>query len=93
MADEVRIAVLMPCYNEEITISKVIADFRAALPSANIYVYDNNSTDRSIERAQEVGGHCKNPNLDGLMGAVRMACAGFWPAISGINGRFWSVPT
>ncbi len=77
MADEVRIAVLTPCCNEEITFSKVIAEFRAPLPRASIYVYDSNSTDRSIERAQEVGGHCKNPNLDGLMGAVRMACAGF----------------
>ena len=55
MADDVRIAVTMPCYNEEITMSKVIANFRAALPHANISVHGNNSTNRSIDRAQEVG--------------------------------------
>ena len=46
-----RIAVLVPCYNEEIAIGKVVADFRAALPDAAIYVYDNNSTDRTAEAA------------------------------------------
>jgi glycosyltransferase involved in cell wall biosynthesis len=71
MADEVRIAVLMPCYNEEITISKVIADFRAALPSANIYVYDNNSTDRSIERAQEVGAIVRRERLQGKGNVIK----------------------
>ncbi len=43
-----RIAVLVPCYNEEAAIGKVVADFRAALPEAGIYVYDNNSTDRTV---------------------------------------------
>ncbi|MFL5239888.1 MAG: glycosyltransferase, partial [Rhizomicrobium sp.] len=42
-----RIAVLIPCYNEEATIEQVVADFRAALPAAAIYVYDNNSKDRT----------------------------------------------
>ena len=46
-----RIAVLVPCYNEEAAIAKVVADFRAALPDAAIYVYDNNSTDRTVEAA------------------------------------------
>ena len=43
------VAVLLPCYNEALTIAKVIDDFRAALPGAEIYVYDNNSTDGSYE--------------------------------------------
>ena len=45
------IAVLLPCYNEEVTIGKVVRDFRVALPDAAIYVYDNNSTDRTAEIA------------------------------------------
>ncbi len=43
-----KIAVLIPCYNEEKTIEKVISDFRKALPEAVIYVYDNNSTDNTV---------------------------------------------
>ncbi len=46
------IAVLVPCYNEEKSIAKVVADFRAALPSATIFVFDNNSTDRTVEVAR-----------------------------------------
>ena len=45
------IAVLIPCYNEEKTIRKVIEDYRRALPEATIYVYNNNSTDRTAEIA------------------------------------------
>ena len=45
------IAVLLPCYNEEDTIGKVVRDFKAALPDATVYVYDNNSTDRTAEIA------------------------------------------
>ena len=45
------VAVLLPCYNEEVTIGRVVRDFRAALPDAAIYVYDNNSTDRTAEIA------------------------------------------
>lgn len=44
-----RTAVLVPCYNEEVTVAKVVTDFRAALPDADVYVYDNNSTDRTAE--------------------------------------------
>jgi glycosyltransferase involved in cell wall biosynthesis len=50
-----RTEVLVPCYNEEKSIAKVIADFRAALPHAPIYVYDNNSTDNTIEVAAQAG--------------------------------------
>jgi glycosyltransferase involved in cell wall biosynthesis len=49
------IAVLIPCYNEEATIGKVVADFKSALPEATIYVYDNNSTDRTVEVAARAG--------------------------------------
>lgn len=54
--NEPRIAVLLPCYNEEAAIAQTIAGFRAALPSAAIYVYDNNSNDRTIEVARAAGG-------------------------------------
>ena len=47
-----RIAVLIPCYNEEVTIGKVVSDFRRALPDASIYVYDNNSSDKTAEIAR-----------------------------------------
>ena len=47
-----KIAVLIPCYNEEQTITKVIRDVREALPEAVVYVYDNNSTDRTVELAK-----------------------------------------
>jgi glycosyltransferase involved in cell wall biosynthesis len=49
------VAVIIPCLNEEITIAKVVRDFRAALPHANIYVFDNGSTDRSTEVARGAG--------------------------------------
>ena len=50
-----KIAVLIPCYNEEKTIGKVVNDFRSVLPEAVVYVYDNNSIDRTVERAKEAG--------------------------------------
>lgn len=50
-----QIAILIPCYNEETTIGKVITDFRKALPEADVYVYDNNSTDRTAEIAALAG--------------------------------------
>ncbi len=50
-----RIAVLIPCYNEEKTVAKVVADAKAALPDAVVYVYDNNSTDDTVKLAREAG--------------------------------------
>ena len=50
-----RIAVLIPCFNEELTVRQVVQDFRTELPEADIYVFDNNSTDRTVERAREAG--------------------------------------
>ena len=50
-----KIAVLIPCYNESQTIAKVITDFQRELPTAVIYVYDNNSTDETAEIARNCG--------------------------------------
>ena len=52
---DMQIAVLIPCYDEEMTIEKVITDWRRALPKATIYVYDNNSDDRTAEVALRTG--------------------------------------
>jgi glycosyltransferase involved in cell wall biosynthesis len=53
--DDKKIAVLLPCYNEEVTIGKVVADFRTALPAADIYVFDNNSRDKTAQSAADAG--------------------------------------
>lgn len=66
-----RIAVLVPCYNEEAAIGKVVADFRAALPGATIYVYDNNSTDRTVAAAAEAGAIVRRETHQGKGRVVR----------------------
>ena len=53
--DPGKVAVLVPCYNEEASIAKVVKDFRAALPKARVFVFDNNSTDKTIETARLAG--------------------------------------
>jgi glycosyltransferase involved in cell wall biosynthesis len=68
---EQRVAVLVPCFNEEATIAKVIADFRAALPEATIYVYDNNSTDRTVEIARAAGALVRREMRQGKGNVVR----------------------
>lgn len=65
MSEFARLAVLIPCYNEETGIAKVVGDFNAALPSADIYVYDNNSTDRTVEVARAVGAIVRNESRQG----------------------------
>ncbi|HTZ82689.1 MAG TPA: glycosyltransferase [Candidatus Acidoferrales bacterium] len=60
-----RIAILIPCYNEELTIATVVRDFRAELPEAEIYVFDNNSTDRTVERALEAGAQVSHERRQG----------------------------
>ena len=55
MISQPRVAVLIPCYNEEITVAQVVKQFAAELPAAEIYVCDNNSTDRTAEKAKEAG--------------------------------------
>lgn len=66
-----KIAVLIPCYNEEITIGKVIEDFRNVLPDAEIYVYDNNSKDRTSEIALAHGAIVKREPRQGKGNVVR----------------------
>ena len=66
-----RIAVLVPCYNEEAAIDKVVADFRAALPDAAIYVYDNDSTDRTVEAAAKAGAIVRHETYQGKGRVVR----------------------
>lgn len=65
------IAVLLPCYNEEVTIGKVVRDFKAALPNATIYVYDNNSTDRTAEIATAEGAIVRKEPRQGKGNVVR----------------------
>src|SRR5438067_1342601 len=66
-----RVAVLVPCFNEEATIGKVIGDFRAALPKATVYVYDNNSTDRTVEIARAAGALVRRELHQGKGNVVR----------------------
>ena len=68
---EPRIAVLLPCYNEEAAIAQTIAGFRAALPSAMIYVYDNNSKDRTVEVARAAGAVVRSERMQGKGNVVR----------------------
>jgi len=66
-----RIAVLIPCYNEEVAIPRVVAAFRAALPEAEILVYDNNSKDRTAEVARAAGATVRRETLQGKGNVVR----------------------
>jgi len=66
-----RIAVLIPCYNEEVAIPRVVEAFRAALPGAPIYVYDNNSKDRTVEVARAAGALVRTETLQGKGHVVR----------------------
>ena len=68
---EPRIAVLLPCYNEEAAIAQTVAGFRAAFPAATIYVYDNNSRDRTIEVAREAGAIVRSERMQGKGNVVR----------------------
>jgi glycosyltransferase involved in cell wall biosynthesis len=65
------VAVLIPCYNEESAIGKVVGDFRQALPQAAIYVYDNNSRDRTAEVARAAGAVVRTETLQGKGNVVR----------------------
>ena len=65
------VAVLLPCYNEEVTIGKVVHDFKSALPNADIYVYDNNSTDRTAEIAASEGAIVRKEPRQGKGNVIR----------------------
>ena len=66
-----KIAVLIPCYNEAKTIAKVVADYRAALPEADIYVYDNNSSDGTDQIAREAGAIVRYETRQGKGNVIR----------------------
>ncbi len=66
-----KIAVLIPCYNEELTVGKVVRDAREALPEAVIYVYDNNSTDRTVQEAQAAGAVIRHEYKQGKGNVIR----------------------
>ena len=66
-----RIAVLLPCYNEEAAIGRVVAGFSEALPGARIYVYDNNSCDRTVDQAQQAGAVVRTERMQGKGHVVR----------------------
>ena len=69
--NEPTIAVLLPCYNEEAAIGQTVRDFRAALPGATIYVYDNNSRDGTIEVARAAGAVVRSERTQGKGAVVR----------------------
>ena len=66
-----KIAVLIPCYNEELTIAKVVQDTKNALPEAMVYVYDNNSTDRTVELARAAGAEIRFEYKQGKGNVIR----------------------
>ena len=66
-----KIAVLIPCYNEEKTVEKVVKDAKAALPEATIYVYDNNSGDRTVELAKAAGAVVRHEYMQGKGNVIR----------------------
>lgn len=70
-ATPARVAVLVPCYDEAVSIAGVVAAFRAALPDALVYVYDNNSSDGTAERAAEAGAIVRRERLQGKGHVVR----------------------
>lgn len=67
----IRIAVLLPCYNEDAAIAQTVAGFRAALPGATVYVYDNNSNDRTREVAAAAGAIVRTERMQGKGNVVR----------------------
>ena len=73
MTDETgsRVAVVLPCFNEEAAIAETIAGFRAALPAATIYVYDNNSSDRTVAVAHAAGAVVRSERQQGKGNVVR----------------------
>ena len=71
MADKKKIAVLIPCYNESKTIEKVVKDYKKALPDADIYVYDNNSSDGTDKIAKKAGAIVKYEHRQGKGNVIR----------------------
>ena len=70
-----KVVVLIPCYNEELTIGKVVRDYRRVLPNARIYVYDNNSTDNTFLAAKDAGAIVKKERKQGKGNVIRSMLA------------------
>ena len=70
-SDDLEVAILVPCHNEEITIANVVRDFRAQIPNAAIYVYDNNSTDNTAQVAADAGAIVRTETQQGKGHVVR----------------------
>ena len=66
-----KVAVLIPCYNEELTVEKVVKDFKSVLPEAVIYVYDNNSSDNTAEKAEKAGAVVRHEYMQGKGNVIR----------------------
>ncbi|GAW49884.1 MULTISPECIES: glycosyltransferase family 2 protein [unclassified Nocardioides] len=75
LATRYRIAAIVPCHNEEVAVAKVVADLRAAVPGMAVYVYDNCSTDRTVEQARQAGALVFSEPLKGKGNVVRRAFA------------------
>lgn len=69
--EKLTVAVLIPCYNEELAVAKVVGDFRDALPGCAVYVYDNNSKDGTIDAAKQAGAIVHTEVLQGKGNVVR----------------------
>ncbi|MEC4685233.1 MAG: glycosyltransferase [Nitrospirota bacterium] len=69
--DDCKIAILIPCYNEEKTIARVICDFKSEIPNADIYVFDNNSTDNTVKEATRAGAIVRYEKRQGKGNVVR----------------------
>ena len=75
MASAPRIAAIVPCYNEEAAVGKVVCDLKRAVPDITVYVYDNNSTDRTAAVAAEAGAIVRTERRRGKGNVVRRAFA------------------
>ncbi|GAA5047372.1 glycosyltransferase [Nocardia callitridis] len=74
-ATDLRIAAVVPCHNEEASVAKVVADLQAAVPGIVVYVYDNLSTDKTVERARAAGAIVRHEHVKGKGNVVRRAFA------------------
>lgn len=66
-----RVAILVPCYNEALTIGTIVSDFRSCLPDAQIYVFDNNSSDATVAVARAAGAHVRSVAQQGKGNVIR----------------------
>ncbi|CAD5723114.1 protein rfbJ [Escherichia coli] len=76
------IAVIIPCYNEQKAIAKVINDFKTNIPTASIYVFDNNSTDSTAQVAEDAGATVHSVPLKGTVSYTQIPTRGFVMSVS-----------